>query len=167
MSFARIVDEPPDHELLQVMAILRRPQHPEELAIAQDAEIPVPLLDVVALRGLRFAHHGRLRILPGARGGVPWLAVLSDLGDALSLVCSRGIDDLRRPRLPTAATGVRIYDVVPDGVARVELTFAGERRRLVEVADNVWVHDAESQGPVFPGAVRWLGSSGQELAVAG
>lgn len=38
MLFARMVDESPDEALLQAMAVLRRPQHPEELAIAQDLD---------------------------------------------------------------------------------------------------------------------------------
>jgi len=76
--------------------------------------------------------------------------------------------------------GPSVVGLVPDGVATVELTFAGGRTRRAEIRDNFfWIDEAPTTERTVPGpdgqttapmtmtaefTTRWLDADGQSIA---
>jgi hypothetical protein len=84
--------------------------------------------------------------------------------EAIALVDGAPAGRVVDPILPVWASGGRVCEVVPDGVARVELVFAGGRAEVVDVVDNVWESSSpDDDSSPFPALVRWFDAIGRQL----
>ncbi|HEX2086348.1 MAG TPA: hypothetical protein VHF89_11745 [Solirubrobacteraceae bacterium] len=161
----------------------------EELGVLREARTPADRLprrvrgrlpiDRVAHRFVRRLERAPEEerpayVVPGAEGcrrPRRYLCFVSLTADGHFSVCRRA----RRGRVfspsyygaHTAGDRAYVQDLVPDGVADVEVTLRGGETQTVTVRDNHWLatFPASPEGPPFlPLRVRWLDAAGAEIA---
>jgi hypothetical protein len=173
---AGISPTPPAPNQLNGLAVLRRPQNesdrgPEAQKLMRQvgAEYKGVRLDSIRLLSSTSGHHALL--VPSAEHGASSKPGQYEVKDDLCLETAQGGFCDTGEGLPTSnflgGDGEAMYGLVPDGVAKVSLSFADGTTRSSEVRENFFWIEKTPRGPQTGLKVKWFDADGRQVGPRG